>query len=659
MPKDVRADFSRATALHREGRLDEAVDIYRRLLKVGPGVFEVQRLLVLALLQAERPREAFAVARKAREEHPSNPHAHLLLGAALQAETKWERALSAFAAAAVLDPGLVEAHYMAGNMLASLGRLAEAAARFDRVIALDPRSVEALANRSVALARLGRPEEALRDCERLVELQPWEPRHLLSKGGTLLELGRFKEATADAEAALRLAPHAADAHFLKGQGLAGQADTEGARNAFAAALHAAPDRPAFQAALARTERQLGNAAAAARLCEAALARNPAAAAVWQELAEVRRELVDLAGALEAVDKALAADPASAAALTTKARLLADLGRPAEARPLIDTALVADPAFPMALYLRATDDLSDGRWAEGWAGYESRASFLPPPYRPLPFKRWDGVEVPDELIVLGEQGIGDLIQFGRLLRLLADRGISTRFLTQPRQVPLLSRIDARVPVISDLSGVDTAHPGLRWVPLGSLPGLIAPDPAAWPAPPYLPASADRIARWRELRTGAFMVGICWQGNPSPSVDIGRSVPLETFAPLAALPGVDLVSLQQGVGAEQIDTCTFGARIARLGPDWDAEGTFVDTAALLHHLDLVVTTDTSMAHLAGARDVPAIVALRAAPDWRWGRSGETTPLYPKLRLVRQARAGDFNEVFSRIARMVREKMAEAGR
>ncbi|MFS8038105.1 tetratricopeptide repeat protein [Xanthobacter sp. AM11] len=657
MSKDVRAEFGRATALHREGRFEEAIGIYRRLLRAQPAVFDVQRLLVMALLQAGKPREAFIAARKAREDHPSNAHAHLLLGAALEGDGKWERALSAFEAAAVLDPALKEAHYLAGNMLVRLGRLAESVARFDRVLALDPRGVEALANRSVALSRLGRAQDALRDCERLVELQPWEPRHLLSKGGALLELGRFKDAAATAVAALRLAPNLGDAHFLKGQALAGQADVAGARDAFAAAVTHAPGHAAFQAALARTERQMGNHAAARALCEVVLAGNPGAIPVWQELAEVRREQRDWDGALAAVDRALEAEGASPPALTTKARLLADAGQAAEARALVDAALQADSAFPMALYLRACDDLAEGRWAEGWAGYESRSSFLPPPYRPLPFTRWDGREVPDELIVLGEQGIGDLIQFGRLLRLLADRGIAARFVTKERHVPLLARIDARISVTTDLSGVDVSRPGLRWVPLASLPGLIAPDPADWPRAPYLTADPARIGRWQQLAGEGFAIGICWQGDPSPTVDIGRSAPLEAFAPLAALPGVRLVSLQRGVGTEQLDTCTFAERIVRLGPDWDADGTFLDTAALLHHLDLVVTTDTSLAHLAGARGVRTLVGLRAVPDWRWRRAGETTPLYGTVQLVRQSRAGDWSDVFARMARMVCDMKGEA--
>lgn len=653
MAKDLRAEFARASTLHREGRLDEAVDIYRRILKVQPGAFDVARLLVLALLQSSRPREALVVARKTREAHPSNAHAHLLLGATLLAEGKTEKALAAFEAAAVLDPGMIEAHYQAGNVLMGLARPAEAVARFDRVLALNPKVVEALANRAVALSLTGRSEAALADCDRLVELQPREPRHHLSRGGTLLELGRFAEAALAADAALRLSPGLADAHFLKGESLLGQADISGAHAAFGAALAHAPERANFQAALARTERLMGHVDTAISLSEAAVEHDSATALTWQELAEARRDAGDLSGALEAVEQALAVDPGLAVAFTTRARLHADLGRPEEARADIDRALAADPRLPMAISLAAYDDLSRGRWAEGWAGYESRSQFLPPPYRPLAFTRWDGQEVPEQLVVVGEQGIGDLIQFGRLLRRLADRGIRTRFVTKERHVPLLSRIDARVEVVSSLEGLDTSCPGLRWVPLASLPGLIAPDPAGWPRAPYLTADPERIARWRDLPGPGFRVGLCWQGDPSPAVDVGRSVPLEAFAPIAAIPGLQLVSLQYGAGAEQIDTCTFGGRIQRLGPQWDADGTFLDTIALLQHLDLVVTTDTSLAHLAGARGVPTLLALRAVPDWRWGRAGDDTDLYGSLRLVRQSRAGDWGEVFTRIARLVSER------
>lgn len=659
MQRDARAELARAGALHREGRLSEAITLYRALLKASPGVFEVERLLILALLQAKRVREGHAAARRARDAHRANPHAHLLMGAALQAEQKWDKALESFEKAAELDPGIVEAHYLSATMLVQLGRHQEALGRFDRVLAMDPSSAEARANRAAALSRLGRAQEALEDCERVLALQPFEPRHHLTKAAALIALGRFAEATQAAAAALALSPRLADAYFLKGQGLAGQSDLAGARDAFADALTAAPDRATFQAALIRTERQLGNLARAESLATAAVARNPAAALVLKELAEVRREKGDLVGALAAVERSLEADPRSAAALTTRASLLLDLGRTREARAGLDAALALDPAFPRARYLRAADDLAEGRWAAGWAGYESRAALLPPPYRPLPCARWDGQVAPAELIVVGEAGIDAPLLFGRLLRLLADRGIRARLVTGPRHVALLSRIDARVEVTSDLSHVDLGAPGLFWVPLASLPGLIAPDPAQWPRPPYLLADPARIARWGGLFEGDFTVGISWQGAPSPAGEAGRAVPLDVFAPLAGLDGVELVSLQQGAGEEQLDRCVFSGRVTRLGPGWDADGTLLDTAALLQHLDLVVTTDTSLAHLAGARGRPAILVLRTGADWCWGRSGDRTPLYPSLNLVRQEASGDVAGLFLRIARMVAGRARDARR
>lgn len=710
MSIDARAAFSRATELHRQGKLDEAIEIYRRLTKVKP-VFEVQRLLVFALLQTRRFKDALLVARRTREAFPSLADAHVLLGAAYQASRTWDKALSAYEAAAVLDPALGEAHYLAGNVLVALGRHADAIARFDRVLALDPRAAEALANRATALARVGRSEDALRDCETLTTMQPWEPRHWISTGGTLLELGRFAEAIRAADQALQLAPHLADAYFLRGQACLAHGEVAGARAAFAAAVAAAPDQVAWAADLSRVLRLERKFDEALAVCDAALARDATSTAILQERAEVRRAIRDLDGALADTQAAISGGAESAPALVTAALLKRDLGDAEGAAASARAALEADPAFSLALYVDGTEHLAHGRWAEGWAGYEARGQMVPPAYVPLPFQRWDGQESVDELVVLGEQGIGDLIQFGRLLRVLADRGIRARLLTRQRLVPLLARIDARIPVVANLDDLDTSRPGLRWVPLASLPGLLAPDPATWPSAPYLTVDPERVARWRTWRlaqppepepapeadaldevadgtTAPLMdgagnisaegeigaeppfdepepvppppppllrIGLNWQGDPSPFVDVGRSVPLSAFAPLAAFDEIELVSLQWGPGEEQLDEVPFADRIVRLAADRDSDATFLDTAGILQHLDLVITVDSSLVHLAGARGRPAFLALRAVPDWRWGRAGESTGLYSSVRIFRQAHAGDWDEVFGRITAAVETLIA----
>lgn len=690
MSIDARAAFSRATELHRQGKLDEAIDIYRRLSKAQPA-FEVQRLLVFALLQARRFKDALQAARRTRDAFPSQADAHVLLGAALQASRAFDKALAAYDAAAALNPALGEAHYLAGNALVALGRHGDAVVRFDRVLELDSRAAEALANRAAALSRLGRSAEALRDCETLTAMQPWEPRHWLSKAGTLLELGRFDEVTQAAEVALRLAPRMAEAHFMRAQGRQGLADYEGAEQSFRSAIAAAPEQVAWNAHVSRMLLLQGRVEEALAVCDAALAQDPDCAPLLDERAEVRRAHGDLEAALQDAESAVALAPQLARAHINAAALRADLGDAEGSAAAVSGALSADSDSLFARYLRGREHLADGRWPEGWEDYESRSELAPPAYQPLPFQRWDGREAVEELIVLGEQGIGDHIFFGRLLRLVADRGIHARLLVAPRHAPLMGRIDARVPVIHSLDAVDQDRPGLRWVPLASLPRLIAPNPASWPRAPYLTADPERIARWRSWRLAEpphassdeelppdepgpdlpqdmdvavepepvpepapplLRIGICWQGNPATEVDVGRSIPLAAFAPLADLERVELVSLQWGVGEEQLDTVAFGGRIVRLAADRDAEGTFIDTAGILQHLDLVVTSDTSVAHLAGARGRPAFLALRAVPEWRWGRSGETTALYPSLRLFRQRNAGDWDEVFERITAAVAE-------
>ena len=655
MSPEVSSALARAADLHRMGHFEQALAIYRRLAKAHSASFDIQRLLIFELLQVGRPKEAVIAARRLRDAQPRNPHAAILLGASHQGLGNWEKALAAFQVALSLEGAPLEAHFLAGNALCALGRYAEGVACYDAVLAADARSIEALSNRAGALARLGRLEEALRDSEALVALQPWQPLHLVNLAGTLLELERPRDVIAAADAALRLAPGLADAEYLRGQALLGLGKWAEARVSLEKAVDLAPQNTAFHVRLISVLHLLEDLPAARSACDRAVVLDPKSALLFQLRAEIRRAQDDASGAMADVEAALALDPRLASAHVSRARLMADDGRRADIRKALGRALEVDPRQSYVLYANAQEKLAQGQWLEGWAGYEHREGILPPPFNPLPFTRWDGRETPEMLVVLGEQGIGDVIFFGRLLRLLADRGISTVLLTRPGLVPLLRDLDGRVPVISDLSGIDQSMPGLRWAPIGSLPHLVSPDPAQWPAAPYLTAPQDRVSRWRHLRRdGAFNIGINWQGNPSRNVDVGRSMPLAHFAPLAEIPGVSLVSLQHGAGSEQLDRVPFAGAIVRPDAGFNADGIFIDTVGLMQTLDLVVTTDTALANLAGACGLLTFVALRAIPDWRWGCEGEETVFFPSLRLFRQQIAGDWSSLMERMAHKIRELM-----
>lgn len=659
MPQDPRALFNQATALHRQGRYDEAIEGYRRLAQVQPGRLELLRLLTFAQLQAGYTKDAQVTARHATDTHPASPEACMLMGAVLQVGRDWEGALATYEAAQKLDPVCSEAFYLAGKAHAACGRNEKAVQNYSQTLTLDTAAVDARIHRARALARLGRHEEALEDCEALLIRQPDDVRHLVLKAQLLVEFGQYEQAAHVADVALEMAPRSCEAHLLRGQGLQGQGRLEEARIAFNAALACSPQRHDIHARLAGLELRRQQPERAAAICDTALALAPECIDVLYERAEARRELGHVKGALADVEAVLAHLPHEAPALTLKARLMADLGNADQFRACLDAACAADPSASLPIYLRATDQLARGFWREGWAGYESRTSLIPSPYEALAFERWDGQGTPEELIVVGESNLSDLLLFSRLLRTLCDRAIPARLLTDPRHAALLGRVDARVPVIHDLAQIGPPKAGTRWVPVGSLPGLLSPDPADWPRPPYLPADPERVVRWRHIEEDAprlFRIGICWQDDSASSTDTSHFIPLEAFEPLACMEGVCLVSLQLGAGADLLNRASFADKVLRLDERRDRDGTFVDTSGILQHLDLIVTGDTALCHLAGARGRPTFAALRTVPDWCWGREGDVSPLYPTMQLFRQTQAGEWADVFQRIVHAIRNRQSE---
>jgi hypothetical protein len=194
---------------------------------------------------------------------------------------------------------------------------------------------------------------------------------------------------------------------------------------------------------------------------------------------------------------------------------------------------------------------------------------------------------------------------------------------------------------------------------SVPGLLATTPDTVPRNgPFLAAEPARVAVWRErLGTHGFKVGIAWQNAGASYVDKLRSIPLREFAALCDIPGVRLISLQKGAGVEEILSVGFADRVETLGDGFDqGAGAFLDSAAVMMNLDLVVTPCNSIAHVAGAVGCPTFVALMRVPEWRWLLDREDSPWYPATRLFRQSSAGDWSGVFSRIADAVRARVLQ---
>ncbi|MCR9292766.1 MAG: tetratricopeptide repeat-containing glycosyltransferase family protein [bacterium] len=309
-------------------------------------------------------------------------------------------------------------------------------------------------------------------------------------------------------------------------------------------------------------------------------------------------------------------------------------------------------------------LLQGRFAEGWEEYRWRwrVGDLVRPTTEVPV--WGGQDVRGKRILLSaEQGLGDTLNFVRFAKSLRELGARTTVYCQPRLLALLQLSGDQFGEI--LPNNLSFDPGrFDWqCSLLDVPDVLKMDADKIPhASPYLRAAENLESYWQSRLpkvAGQFRVGVCWQGNPDHQADSFRSIPLRCFETLAEVPGVRLISLQSGFGCEQIQDWKGCQPLEQLPSNTDqSSGAFMDTAAIMRQLDLVITSDTAVAHLAGALGIKVWIVLSYVPDWRWLLNREDTPWYSHARLFRQRQLGDWPEVFKRLRHALSQEIASAG-
>ncbi|MPY71397.1 MAG: tetratricopeptide repeat protein [Alphaproteobacteria bacterium] len=505
-----------------------------------------------------------------------------------------------------------------------------------------------------AMLTAGKPDKAESLVKRMLHYQPDHAGALHLAGQIARARGRLVRAVQLLEKAAAARPDAADIWCDYGLALkaAGRHD-----EAVAAQRCVAGMLPASPLALAN----LGAACIAAGLTAEALshlaradALAPGNAEILYNLGNAQLRAGDWPAAEAAFSRALDVEPLHAGAKTNLASVYKEQGRLEDALALLRVARAMHPDNADAEWNLALSLLTAGAWKEGWAHYEARRripGFALRHLRPAP---WDGSPLDGRrLLVHAEQGMGDAIQFCRYLKHAAACGGEVAFLVHDRLAPLLSTLDVDIRVLE--AGGKTPRYDVE-APLMSLPHLLRRPDAGADRSPYLKADPARVGRWRQVlpADGRITVAIAWQGCPDYAADTRRSIPLARFGPLAALDGVRLVSLQKGGGAEQLGLQGWAGRVAAPDETLDADGAFLDSAAILRNADLLVTSDTAMAHLGGALGVETWLALAHVPDWRWGRDGETTPWYSGMRLFRQRSPGDWDGVFAAIAAELRKRL-----
>jgi tetratricopeptide (TPR) repeat protein len=395
----------------------------------------------------------------------------------------------------------------------------------------------------------------------------------------------------------------------------------------------------------------------------AVARLRRAVALAPQSAEAHNNLGNALGAQNRFDEAASCFEQAAALAPTIADIpynlgntLRSLNRLGDAETHYRKAIALKPDYAQAHVNLGFALLGQGKFAEAGPEHDWRWKLTPPPspLRGFEAPEWDGGASPDATILIhAEQGLGDTIEFCRFVEEAAKRCGTVIFEVQPPLRQLLAPLERFATVLAkgdDLPAFD-AH-----CPLLSLPSRLGMTmDTLSPNSPYLVAQPKRASAWAgKLPSQGLRIGIVWQGNPDGKVDRGRSVPLVELAPLAKLPGVTLISLQKHHGLEQLAALE---GVTTLGPDFDAEP-FMDSAAVMEHLDLIVTSDTAIAHLAGALGRPVWLLLQYAPDWRWQLGTETSPFYPSMRLFRQEVPGDWKGPVTRLVKEARKLAAGTG-
>jgi tetratricopeptide (TPR) repeat protein len=573
-------------------------------------------------LAAGRPEEAIAEFELALRRKPALVAAHLGLGNALAVLGRFEQALERYTQTLALRPRLPEAEFAAGFVLARLGRLKEAETRYRRALVERPDFAAAWMNLGSLLREQGREVYAEAALLRAVELRP----DLVSGWINLAMLERERNRPSQAEAhlhkAFALNPDQIETHIAWCQLRASQKDVPGAWEWLRKALARDPDQPEaqnMQGILFHAEGRFAEAVTAFERAEAVGHR---------------------------------------AAPSNRGNALLDMGRMDEALRAHQTAVKLDPAHPGAQYNLALTQLRLGDWERGWPAYEARWRFREVHRVPRVFRqpRWQGESLEGQRILLhAEQGLGDTIQFCRYATLVAARGGFPILQVQPPVERLLRSLPVVRSGSAEVTRLGEKPPEFDLeCPLMSLPAAFETtvDTVPWPGA-YL-AGEPELAFERRKRTPfvrpdlypgqpPLRVGLAWAGNPRYKADRERSIALETLLPLLRTLGVNWISLQKGPAAEQI------AAVHKKVFLWDGSSSdrdLAETAALVATLDLVITTDTSIAHLAGAMAKPVWILLPHLGDWRWMQEVETTPWYPTARLLRQSSPDDWPGVVNRL-------------
>ncbi len=631
------------------GQTGEAIRMAQAGVAAAPQMGPAWVTLGQSLKASGRMDEAEAAYLKVIHMDGMDVLARMGMGELRLAQKRPEDAMAEFGLALSRQPGLAAARLGMGNAKSSLGFHAEALHEYEQALAVKPKLPEAEFAAGYALMQLGRQTEAEQRYRRALAMRPDFAAAWLNLGCLQREMGKEMYAEAALQRAVEIRPDMANGWINLGLIERDRKHPEKAEEYLRKALALRPFEADIHVAWAQFRMGEDDLAGAWAWLRWALAREPQHQEAWNAIGILEHRAKHYAEAVEAFHRA--EQLGHKAAVSNRGNTLLDMGRAAEALEAHKLAVQLDPECSGAEYNLALTRLRMGEWALGWREYESRWRFRQVHRKPRVFKqpRWKGQALRGKGILLhAEQGLGDTIQFGRYAAMVVARGGQPILLVQNATERLMRSLSVVRSGLATVALPGEAATGFDFeCPLMSLPAVFGTivDTVPWDGA-YLAAEPEMVReKQRQFPTLGVgpRVGIAWAGNPQYKADAQRSTVLSTLLPLLRMPGVEWISLQKGDPVTQIPLLPPDVHVL---DGSSKEKDLAETAALIATLDAVVTTDTCIAHLAGAMGRPVWILLPYLSDWRWMQERETTPWYPTARLIRQRTPGDWADVVERV-------------
>ncbi|HDH06704.1 MAG TPA: tetratricopeptide repeat protein [Nitrospirae bacterium] len=618
---DLTRMLEKAIRLHQSGNLANAELLYRQILLTNHNHADALHLLGVLAHQTGKNSLAVEYIEKAITINPSMAHYHNNLGNAFLNLNQTDSAVRCFLEALRIKSDYVEAYNNMGNTLKKMGEGEKAIDHYMKAMELNPDYVPAINNLANLLKDQGELDEAIVYYRKAITLKPDLAEAYFNLGNAFKESDKFDDAVEQYYKAISINPDFADVHNNLGNVL--------------------KKKRMYDEAVKHYNR--------------AINLNPGLAEAYNNLGDAYKELGKFDEAVELSQKAVHIKPDFDMAYVNLGNIFLAQGNFSGAVEQYQKAIDLSPDLPDAHFNKGLVLLMKGELEEGWKEYQWRFKSTEISqqigYRDLGIPVWDGSPLEGRTILIkSEQGIGDQIQFARYIPLVKARGGRVLFECHKELMLLFEGYKGIDKLLERPYSSDCGEIPDVCIQLLDLPGIFGTNVnTIFADVPYLKVGYDKNDKWKSRIDGElFKVGLVWAGNSAHTNDRNRSCKLSDFAPLASIPGIAFFSLQKDGMSENGNSL----QVADLGKNL---GDFCDTAAIIENLDIVISVDTSVAHLAGALGKPVWTLLPFIPDWRWMLDREDTPWYPTMRLFRQPKHGDWKSVFNKIAKELEEYLS----